>query len=71
MTDYEEKSCAKLAEISTLLAKVLSKLEDLDNKLETGVKRLDSIAYSCKEIHIELPGQGNWNFECRSPRGQY
>lgn len=64
MTDYEEKSLAKLSEVSMLLAKVLSKMEELD-------RRLDSIAYSCKEIHLELPGQGNWNFECRSPRGQY
>jgi hypothetical protein len=77
MTDYEQESLARLSEVSTLLAKVLAKLEELDKihalkrELETAVKRLDSIAYSCREIHIELPGQGNWNFQCRSPGSQY
>jgi hypothetical protein len=76
MTEFEEKCLAEMAEIVGALGKVLAKLEKLDRlatiELElnqTSDVYLRSIEHSCKEIYLELPGKGNWDFKCRGSHG--
>lgn len=76
MTEFEQKCLAEMAEIVGALGKVLAKLEKLErlaimelelNQASDGYLR--SVEHSCKEIYLELPGKGNWDFRCRGSQG--
>lgn len=69
MTEFEEKCIAEMAEVVGALGKVLARLEKLERLSQTSDSYLRSIEHSCKEIYLELPGKGNWDFKCRGSQG--
>ena len=65
MTEFEEKCLAEMAEVVGALRKVLARLDEIERLNQTSDRYLRSIEHSCKEIYLELPGKGNWDFKCR------